>query len=297
MRESNPLTLCLMGVSGESSPDGADSASIEDIAEACRVSGSGLVILSGFVSLLALLLVLCCLRRRASGSRLQMASRYERAARIAYICGILHICTCLCYWVVLTRTPYYYVLCCCFVGCIWMLMGVKFTKKADRLAQNNELTELLMHLFDSDSDSLDMEGGRASPEEPPVAPPLPGGGYSSEASEDDTQFIPPHVGDIHDHRGSDNGIPDTSEDVPMADEVIEITSDEEMRTHDPWYDSQRGGGGEEGREEEDQEEGGSSLPIAVGEAVEFASGEDPFDDSTDEEDHYIQDDSDSTDPE
>ena len=54
----------------------------------------------------------------------------------------------------------------------------------------------------------------------------------------------------------------------------------------------QGSGDQEASPEEEKErEEESSLPIAIGEAVDFAEGEDPFDDSTDssaleDEDEY-----------
>ena len=163
----------------------------------------------------------------------------------------------------------------------------RLTKRSDwLLSQSEEMEQLLMNLLD-DSDE---EGGLDSspPGPPPLAPPLPGES-SSEISEEDFGY-----NSFRNYRsggGGDGAGEEKSRigEVPMADDAIAVDSDEDDRVVVHVEEDVVGSGGGVGEEvvrgggrEEEEEEEETGLPVAVGEAVEFAEGEDPFDDSSSE---------------
>ena len=306
---TNPLTVCLTGEDSDSSV----------ITQACMVSGTGLLMVAGATSFIAMMAICTCVRRSrarrhadlvaasasASAARLQASRRarqFDRAARVAYICGIMHVCTCLCYWMILRRTPYYYVMTCFAIGMLWMCFGNRLTKRSNYLlSQSDEMEQLLRNLLD-DYDEEDGIG-RELTGPPPVAPPLPGE-TGSEISEDENFSCSGSQGGGRSgvnagggNRRSFNGVSpgvagagEKIEEVPMADEAIEVESDEDLdmavrvsedvmndvETTTQRDDARLGRGA--------PEEEKTDLPIAIGEAVNFADGEDPFDDSTEDED-------------
>ena len=173
---------------------GVSTASQVQVEAACSVAGVWLVTMSILGSFFTLVTLFYINRRTRPIER--GASFLDACARNCYICGILHVCVSLCYWMILSRTSYKFIVPPFMVGFMWVWAGIKYTKWSDRVHERERASQLLVNLLNTtnndDEDSINAPSGLfvTGPEEgyrryseksnDVEAPPLPGDGDSSE---------------------------------------------------------------------------------------------------------------------
>ena len=149
---TDELAICL----------GSEGDTKHDVTAACSVAGAWLVSTSFLGSCLTLLTLFCYRLNRMVNSE-RRVKIYDACARNCYVSGILHLCVCLCYWMVLSRTPYYFLLGPLCVGVFWILLGRKFTKWSDRLHDSERASQLLVNLLQQEDDQVDQHSNLNAP--------------------------------------------------------------------------------------------------------------------------------------
>jgi hypothetical protein len=124
------------------------------VSQACTVAGSWLVVSSALGSLFTLVSLVFKLNKTIPQieNRIRML---DVCARNSYVCGILHLCICLCFWMILSRTPYYFLIPPFLVGCMWILCGRFYMKKSDALHALNRSSQLLVNLLATEDHRTD----------------------------------------------------------------------------------------------------------------------------------------------
>ena len=139
-----------------------DHTSAAQVAAACSVSGAWLVATSVLGTIFTIITLICA-RMRSGLTSDRRVEMYDIQARNCYISGILHLCVCLCYWMVLSRTPFYFLVPPFFLGVLFIIYGLKFTKWSDNLHDQDRASQLLVNLLQRADQNLEASNINAPP--------------------------------------------------------------------------------------------------------------------------------------
>jgi hypothetical protein len=246
MSSNSPPTLALcMG-----SEDGHYTN--DDSIQACSVAGTFLVVSSGLGTFFCIISLSNLIRRQRTVPIDRRIKILDLCARNSFVCGILHLCVCLCWWMILRRTPFYYIIEPLFIGIIWIFVGRYMMKWSDKLHDINRSSQLLVNLLatenqrDDDADInapsglflVGPEDGFGRYEADAEDLEAPDIDSSSDDSEDGKMKVAQgvQVSDVSDDdlesfededEGYEHRNEDFNENIPITDDPIEVVDDDD----------------------------------------------------------------------